>query len=204
MLAHGTLCSFAGRRARRAAVDLEAALLQAFFHTHVEGGCQLASHCRRTFSQGVIGLLCYVMPAELAASVHRGMFGPRSPPRWSTCRARAELDASSRCSPACPLWGIRYFTLLNYLAALPALCWGIGFCCAIQGRGVSGACVPLVRRCHVFVSRHRGRHLGGARRRASGGQAVARPCATRAARFVPVVWLIGYIGERRAEGASVL
>ena len=45
----------------------EGALLHTFFRTHFAGGCQLVTALPPyALSQGVIGLLCWIMPPELA------------------------------------------------------------------------------------------------------------------------------------------
>jgi hypothetical protein len=189
----------------------EAALLQALFQTHLAGGCRLVSALPpNAVSQGAIGLLCYIMPAELAGRLYIvacvGLFAAAL---VYVCRARGgprRHIALLACLPLCVGYPL-FHGFLNYLAALAALCWGVGFLLRNpEGRGAYGACVllamPLLTYLchgtavgiwavlvivHLWVMRSRGLAL-----RALLG-------------FLPVAWLIvAYIGQRHAEGASVL
>jgi hypothetical protein len=125
------------------------------------------------------------------------------------CRARGAPGghvALLSCLPLCVGYPL-FHGFLNSMAALPVLCWGIGFLLRNpEGRGPGGVCVlftmPLLTYlCHgtavgiwavllvmqVLVRRSRGLAL-----RALLG-------------FSPVLWLIGaYVRQRSGEGASVL
>jgi hypothetical protein len=189
----------------------EGALLHTFFQTHLAAGCQLVTALPpNALSQGVIGLLRWIMPAELAGRLYIvscvGLFAAAL---VYLCRARGAAGghvALLSCLPLCVGYPL-FHGFLNYLAALPVLCWGIGFLLRNpEGRGLSGACVLLVMPlltylCHgtavgiwavlvvmqVLIRRSRGFAL-----RALLG-------------FLPVLWLIGaYVHERRGEDASVL
>jgi hypothetical protein len=189
----------------------EGGLLHTFFQTHLAGGCQLVTALPpNALSQVAIGLLSYLMPAELAGRLYIvacvGLFAASL---VYLCRARATIGrplALLVCLPLCVGYPL-FHGFLNYMAALPALCFGIGFLLRNpEGRGVRGAFVLLVMPlltylCHgtavgiwavlvamqVMVRRSRGFAL-----RALPG-------------FLPVLWLVvAYIGQRHAEGSSVL
>ena len=189
----------------------EAALLHAFFQTHLANGCQLAAALPpNAVSQGVISALCWIMPVELAGRLYLvacvGLFAA-SLVYLSRARAAASRQlALLGCLPLCVGYPL-FHGFLNYMAALPALCWGTGYLLRNpQGRGLRGTCLLLVMPlltyvCHgtavgvwavlVIMQLFIGRSSGFALRALPG--------------FVPVLWLTGeYVGQRSAEGARVL
>jgi hypothetical protein len=189
----------------------EAALLHAFFQSHLANGCHLvAALPPNAVSQGVIGALCWIIPAELAGRLYLvacvGLFAAAL---VYLCRARAAAGrqlALLCCLPLCVGYPL-FHGFLNYMAALPALCWGTGYLLRNpEGRGWRGTCLLLVMPlltylCHgtavgvwavlVIMQLFIGRSGGFALRALPG--------------FVPVLWLIGaYIAQRSAEGARLL
>jgi hypothetical protein len=189
----------------------EGALLHTFFRTHFAGGCQMVTALPPyALSQGVIGLLCWIMPPELAGRLFIvACVGLSAAALIYLCRARGTAGrqvALLCCLPLCVGYPL-FHGFLNSMAALPVLCWGIGFLLRNpEGRGPGGACVLLVMPlltylCHgtavgiwtvlvvmqVLVRRSRGFAL-----RAALG-------------FLPVLWLVAaYIQQRGGEGAGVL
>jgi hypothetical protein len=189
----------------------EAALLYTFVQTHAAGDCQLVTALPpNALSQGVIGLLCWVVAPELAGRFYIvlcvGLFAAAL---VYLCRARPgahrQLVVVS-CLPLCVGYPL-FHGFLNYMAALPALCWGMGSLLRNpEGRGLRGTSqlliMPLLTYlCHgtavgiwavlVFVQIAIRRSHGFTVRALLG--------------FVPVVWLIeAYARQRSAEGAGVL
>ena len=96
---------------------------------------------------------------------------------------------------------------LNYMAALPALAWGIGFLLRNpEGRGVRGAGVLLVMPMLTYLSHGTAVGVWAV---LVGMQVLVRRSRGLALRallgFVPVLaLLVAYIGQRSAEGASVI
>ena len=189
----------------------EAGLVQAFFQGHLPGDCQfVAALPPNALSQGVIALLCAFLPAELAGRIYIvacvALFAAAL---VYLCRARGDAArpvALCCCLPLCVGYPL-FHGFLNYMAAVPALCWGIGVLLrnpAGHGRRRTGVLLvmPLLTYLchgtavgmwavlvfmHVIIKRDR---------------AVALPALLG---FVPVLWLIAaYVGQRHGEGAGVL
>ncbi len=189
----------------------EAGLLHAFFRAPLANGCQLAAALPpNALSQGVISLLCYIMPAELAGRLYIvacvGLFAAAL---VYLCRARSAAPrplALLSCLPLCVGYPL-FHGFLNYMAALPALCWGIGFLLRNpEGRGVRGACVLLVMPLLTYLSHGTAVGIWAVLVVMQAWVRRSRGLALRALLgFLPVLWLIGaYIGQRHAEGAGML
>jgi hypothetical protein len=189
----------------------EGALLHTFLRTHLAGGCQLVTALPPyVFSQGVISLLCGLIPAELAGRLYIvacvGLFAAAL---VYLCRARGVAGRQVvllSCLPLCVGYPL-FHGFLNYMAALPLLCWGMGFLLRNpEGRGLRGACLLLMMPLLTYLCH--GTAVGiwvvlvamqiWVRR--------SRAFAVRALLgFSPVLWLIWkYVQQRSVEGASVL
>jgi len=189
----------------------EAALLHSSFHSPPSGGCQLVTALPpNAISQAVMALMCAVVSPDVAGRLYNvacvALFAAAL---VYLCRARATAGREwivCSCLPLCIGYPL-FHGFLNYMTALPALCFGIGVLLRRPaGRGVAATSMlvgmPLFTylchgtavgiwavlvMVHVWVWRSRGfavRALLG---------------------FVPVVLLIGlYVAQRQAEGATVL
>jgi hypothetical protein len=189
----------------------EAALLHAFSRTHLAGGCQLVTALPpNVLSQGVISLLCWIMPSELAGRLYIvtcvGLFAAAL---VYLCRARPVAGrqfALLSCLPLCVGYPL-FHGFLNYMAALPALCWGIGGLLRNpEGRGLHGTSLLLVMPLLTYLCHGTAVAIWAV---LVAVQAVVRRSHGFAFRallgFLPVLWLIeAYTRQRSAEGASVL
>jgi hypothetical protein len=188
----------------------EGAVLRSVFHQNPLVECQLATALPpNALSQIVIGVLCTVLSPGLAGRLYEvACIATFAAALVYLCRGRAgdPRVALLSCLPLCAGYPV-FHGFLNYMAALPALCFGAGFLLRHpEGRGPRGALVlmtmPVVTYlCHgvalgiwavlVLVQ------IWITRSRAFAGRALAG--------FLPVLWLVAtYVGQRQTEGASVL
>ena len=189
----------------------EGALLRTFFHTRLAGGCQLATALPpNALSQGVISLLCWIMPADLAGRLYIvscvGLFAAALA---YLCRARGAASRQQLallcCLPLCVGYPL-FHGFLNYLAALPVLCWGMAFLLRNpEARGLYGACLMLIMPLLTYLCHGTAVGIWAVLVVMQALVRRSRGFALRAILgFTPVLWLTAaYIRQRSGEGAGL-